>query len=174
MIAVLENTPPWVLALFAVLLWLGIQRLNPRVVPVWRVFLTPAIFVAWGIATLAMKAAASFPLALDWLLLASAGSVLALVAVDLSGLGVDRARGLVRLPGSRLPLIRNLLIFGAKYAIGVTVARHPEWSTSLAPVDVAVSGLALGYFLGWTTRFVRAHRRAAAVDLAVGAQERSM
>jgi hypothetical protein len=169
MIAILQHTPLWVLAVFAVLLWLGLQALRPRVVSTWRVFLTPAVFIAWGLVTLALRATAAPPLLLDWLLAAAAGASLALMTVRMSGLGIDRDRGLVRLPASPLPLIRNLSIFAAKYVIAATSARHPEWSAALAPWDVAVSGLALGYFLGWSARFWLAQRHAAGADLG-GAQ----
>jgi hypothetical protein len=163
---ILEGTPLWVFAVFALLLWLGLQALRPRIVQTWRVFLTPAVFIAWGLATLAVNLAGAPMLVLDWLLAAGVGGALAMMTVRLPGLGVDRERGLVRLPASRLPLIRNMLIFGAKYVIAVAVARHPEWRAALAPWDIAVSGLALGYFLGWSLRFARAHRRAAGTDLA--------
>jgi hypothetical protein len=86
-------------------------------------------------------------------------AAIAWTTTRLDGVRIDRARQRVSLPGSALPLIRNLLIFSAKYGLAVAVAIAPASRASLAFWDVAVSGASAGYFLSWLARFVSAYRR---------------
>ena len=157
---ILANTPWWVFLLLALLVWLGASALRPRTVPLRRVFITPAIFVTWGLVGVAMAAQAAPAIVPDWGLAAVACCSLAFFSVRLKGLRADHSRAMVELPGSRLPLIRNLAIFAAKYGLAATMARHPGMRGELLPWDMAVSGAAFGYFLGWTLRFLVSYRRA--------------
>lgn len=167
----LQGTPWWVFVVFAVLVWLGVQALRPRVLALPRVFLTPAVFIGWGVVNLVVAANAAPFVLLDWLLTAVAGAALALATTGIDGMRVDRDHGLVHLPASWLPLLRILLIFAAKYAIAAIGTVRPELHGALLPWDIAVSGLSAGYFLGWTTRFVRRYRRVADVDLLARSSE---
>jgi hypothetical protein len=161
---ILQGTPGWVFALFALLLVLGLRATGPRLVGVPQLLFTPAAFVTWGIASLLARPDAFPLLAGDWLVSAAAGATLAIVTVRFGALRVDRAGGRVRLAGSWWPLARNLLIFGVKYGIGVAIAMHPDMRASLAPWDIAVSGASAGYFLGWLGKFAMQYRRAPALE----------
>lgn len=162
---ILQGTPWWVYGVFALLVVLGAQALKPRVVTLRKLLITPAIFIAWGIASLTAKASLSPLLVADWLAAGLAGGALALATSRVLALQVDRASGLLQLPGSVLPLARNLLIFAAKYALAVAVAVDPGEASRLAFWDVAVSGLSAGYFIGWVLRLVRVYRAAPSVAL---------
>jgi hypothetical protein len=161
----LQGTPWWVYGVFVVLLGLGAQALRPRVVSFRKLLITPAIFIVWGIASLATKAALSPFLVADWLAAALAGGALALATTRLLALQVDRDGGLLQLPGSLLPLARNLLIFATKYVLAVAAAIDPGEASRLAFWDVAVSGLSAGYFIGWVLKLVRVYRAAPTVAL---------
>jgi hypothetical protein len=163
---ILINTPWWVFLLLALLVWLGVSALRPRTVPLRRVFITPAVFVCWGLVGLATAAQAAPAIIPGWSLAAIAFCALAFFSVRLKGLRADHSRAMVELPGSWLPLIRNLTIFAAKYVLAATMARRPELRDQLLPWDMAVSGAAFGYFLGWTLRFLMSYRRAGG-DLAL-------
>lgn len=162
---ILVNTPWWVFLLFLLLVWLGVQARRPRIVSLRRVFITPAIFIGWGIVGLLGRVLGAPLLLADWLVFALCGGALAATTVRLGGMSVDRGQGLVHLPGSVLPLIRNLSIFAAKYLLAVAMALHPASLAALTAADVAVSGLSAGYFLGWVARFVMAYRSAPDRDL---------
>ncbi|HUH85832.1 MAG TPA: DUF6622 family protein [Stellaceae bacterium] len=156
--AILSGTPWWVFVLFAVFVALGVQALKPRSLPLARVFITPAVFIGWGLSSL-VAAAKAAPLVLPGAIAAAAiGFALAALTVRLDALRAEPGR--VTLPGSALPLFRNLLIFAAKYVIAVASAMRPDWHPTLLLADMAVSGLAIGYFLGWTLRLVGGYRRA--------------
>jgi len=163
LVEIVRRTPPWVFALFAYLVWIGIKRLRPRARDVRAVWITPAIFIVWGLAGLWQHGG---PLALtlaDWLGGALVGG--ALGAVPAQRLTADRVRGRVLQRASAAPLLRNVVLFGAHYALNVLSAIHPGQRASLMLWDVAVSGLGAGYFAGWATRFMAAYRSAPQVDL---------
>ncbi len=149
LLVVLQNTSWWVFALFALLMWLGLQALRPRTLPIWRLLMTPAVFIGWGITSLA----ASPLLLVDWSVTALIGAAIAWAT---SGhFKIDRGR--VSLPGNAFPLVRNLLIFSAKYGLAVTAAIS---HSNLAVWDIAVSGASAGYFVGWLLRLASAYRQA--------------
>ncbi|HEY1935293.1 MAG TPA: DUF6622 family protein [Acetobacteraceae bacterium] len=159
-IGFLSHTPVWVFALFGVLMAFGVQALRPRSVSVLRLLVVPAVFITWGTISLGLLVAGAPWLVLDWL---AAGAVGALVARQLAPLNTfrfDRNSGRVSLPGSVLPLARNLSIFVVKYALGVAIAVAPAWHAQIASWNVAVSGLSAGYFAAWLLRFARAYRSA--------------
>ena len=58
-VVILQNTPKWVFALFAVLIVLGVQALRARTLPIWRFLITPVIFIGWGVASLALQSLSS-------------------------------------------------------------------------------------------------------------------
>jgi hypothetical protein len=160
LIVILQHTPMWVMALLALLVVLGVQALRPRTVSVWRLLTVPAVFIVWGLITLATRSAGTPVLLLDWLAAATAGLAIGWSTARLDGVAFDRARGLVSVPGSTFPLLRNIVLFAVKYALAAAVAIVPAHRGELVPWDVAVSGLAAGYFIGWLVRFALKYRSA--------------
>jgi len=156
-LAILQHIPLWVFAVFALLVWFGVQGLSARTVPLWRLLVTPAVFIAWGVIALALRSAPI--LIADWAAAAAIGAAIAWTTVRLDGVEIDRTRGILRLPGSWLPLIRNMTIFSAKFALALAIARAPAWRETLAAWDIAVSGASTGYFMGWLARLALAYRR---------------
>jgi hypothetical protein len=169
-LAILRNTPWFIYVLFAVVLALGVQALRSRVISVWRLLVAPAVFIGWGLTSLAIQSVSSPILIVVWLVAAAIGAAIAWTTTHLRGVRIDRARQLVSLPGATLPLIRNLLIFSAKYGLGVAIALAPAWHADLAICDLAVSGASAGYFLGWLARFLSAYRSTTDQNLATQAQ----
>jgi hypothetical protein len=162
---VLANTPWWVFLLLALLIGLGVQALRPRAVALSRVFIMPAVFLSWGLISLALTSRGAPLLLLAWSVAAAAGAVLALTSFRAAGLRLERGR--VHFPGSALPLTRNLLIFLVKYALAVAIARSPDLREQLQLWDIGVSGVIAGYFIGWMARFVVFYCRASAAEPAL-------
>ena len=158
MFAIVTHTPLWVWPLLALLLWLGVVALRRRAVPLWRLLVVPALFITWGGLSLVQRAQATPSFALVWLGAAVLGAVLARALWRLEAAAPDRARNLVTVRGTALPLVRNIVLFVAKYALAVAMARAP--TPLLALGDIAVSGLGAGYFLGWIAMLARAYRAA--------------
>lgn len=161
-LVVLEHTPWWVLAILAVLIFTGVQALRPRVVPVGRLLLVPGIFIGWGILSVVQRSAATPVLALDWIAADALGVAIGWTTARLDGFAFAADGRFVRVPGSPMPLVRNAVIFVARYALAVAAAFAATATAhaQLVAWDVAVSGLATGYFVGWLARFARARRTA--------------
>jgi hypothetical protein len=161
-IAVVTHTPPWVFAALAYLIWMGIKGLQPRTLPLARVFITPAIFIVWGVVGMAGR---HLPLQLNaaaWIGGAALGALPG-VLTSPRRVELNRARNLVHFEGSPFPMIRNLTIFGLRYGLAVAAATAHGDDPGLAMVATAVSGLSAGYFLGWTAMFWRTLTRAPAL-----------
>lgn len=159
---ILQFTPPWVFGLLALLVVLGCQALRPRTLPVWRLLLLPLVFGTWGLVTLATRSVASPVLLLAWVVAATAGLLVAWRTARLDRIVVDRLHGRVDVPGSALPLIRNLLVFSVKYILTAAIAIVPAHQDSLILWNFGFSGLMAGYFIGWLVRFALKYRMAVA------------
>ncbi len=160
-IAILVHTPWWAWALCALLVARGVPALRTRTVPAVRLLIVPAVFMAWGIGNLAMRSAGSPALAVAWFACAAAGIAIGWQTTRLDGMRIDRAAGRVTLPGSVVPLVRNLTIFVVKYALGVAAALAPDWRADIALWSIGVSGLSAGYFAAWVLRLALRYRGAA-------------
>ncbi len=171
LVRIVEGTPWWVWLLFAYLVVRGIKALRPSTGPVWRFAILPAVFLAWGIASLAN----------DFGITAlSAGSYLAGLAVG-AGLGwlmpggqairADRAHGLVQVPGGPTTLFLILAIFAVKYCFGVWMGMEPEVIAQgwFVMANCGLSGLIAGMFAGRFARLVRAYRTRPEEDLSAQA-----
>ena len=49
---ILTNTPLWVFALLAYLIWQGSQSLRPSTRPIWRMLIVPLVFFLMGLSRL--------------------------------------------------------------------------------------------------------------------------
>lgn len=147
-IAILINTPPWVFALLALLVWPGCMALRPTSQPLPRMLIVPAVFFLMGLSRLALGGK-TIDLLLVWVASAAVFAALALSTGPRS-VTVDGATGRIQRPGSVIPLVRNLTVFGLQYAVAVVTAMKLEASWQVATAGQAVSGACAGYFLGWT------------------------
>jgi len=168
---VFHGTPLWVFALFGYLVWAGLRSLRVSARKVGRIWITPAIFIAWGVIGLFMRSGLLAVNLMHWLVAALVGAGVGLLASV--PLQVDARSNLVIQPGSVVPLIRNVAIFGAHYVLNVLTAVKPEMSAHFMTWDIYVSGASAGYFAGWAIRFVRSYREAGAAVRAACASARA-
>ena len=120
--------------------------------------LVPVFFIGWGVLSVVQRSGAAPMLGLDWIVAAFVGGVIGWATTSPTGFVFEGLT--VRLAGSPMQLVRNLIVFIAKYSLAVATAFAvtAEARAQLAFWDVAMSGLAAGYFLGWIARFVSARR----------------
>jgi hypothetical protein len=153
---ILHNTPIWVFALLGFLIWRGLQARRAKTQPFWRLLIVPLIFLVMGLSRLAMARDGIEPL-LAWL-----AAALVLFAVALSRhprlVVVDRTSGLVTLPGSAIPLVRNVTVFLLQYGVAVASAMKLQPELAVAILGHAVSGASAGYFSGWIWALWRFYR----------------
>jgi hypothetical protein len=143
---ILQRTPPWVFALFAVLLVLGVLQSRPRAIGRTRVAMMPAIFLPlslWGV----WNAFGPEPLAFGaWL--AAVGTAVLLNRYFRVPRQVSYAPDtrLFRVAGSWVPLAMMMAIFFTRYAIAVATAMQPALKTM--PSFAAAVGFAYGLMSG--------------------------
>ena len=155
-IAVIVHTPFYVWFGFAYLVWQGVQALRPRTMPVWRVLLVPALFIASGVLPLFWRAGGGLLLA-SW----AVAAVLFWPVGRATGprvLAVDRLAGRLTRAGSPVPLVRNLVDFALQYGLAVASALHAGPALPLAVASRAVSGATAGYFAGWAVAVMLCYR----------------
>ncbi len=153
-VAVVTHTPIWVFAVLAYLVWMGVRGLRPRTLPLARVFITPAVFIVWGLVGAAGRHLPPGLTAAAWI----GGAVMGAIPGALTSprrIEVNRALHQVHFEGDPFPLARNLTIFCLRYGLAVAAATSHGADPQLAVVATVVSGLSAGYFLGWTAMFWR-------------------
>jgi hypothetical protein len=156
---ILLNTPWWAFAVFALLIVLGLVARKSRTVSIWRLMIAPAVFIGWGAVKFAYQQPASATMLASWALAAAVGIALGFVTSRMRGVTVDRAQGLVSLPGSYAPMVRYLLTFLVLYGLGVATAMLPAMRYELMFWNMAVSALSAGYFFGWAAKLASVYRR---------------
>jgi hypothetical protein len=151
---ILTNTPLWVFALLAYLIWQGSQSLRPRTQPIWRMLIVPLVFFLMGVSRLVTVRDGEIEPLLAWL---AAAVLFALLALSRKPklLAVDRKSGTVTRPGSATPLARNITVFVLQYAVAVATAMKLEPHAAVAIIGHAVSGASAGYFSGFAVALLR-------------------
>src|SRR5713101_440841 len=154
---ILTNTPLWVFALLAYLIWQGSQSLRPRTQPIWRMLIVPLVFFLMGLSRLVTARDRGIEPLLGWLV---AAVLFALLALSLRPtlLAVDRKSGTVTRPGSSTPLARNIMVFVLQYGVAVATAMKLEPHAAVAIIGHAVSGASAGYFSGFAAALLRRYR----------------
>jgi hypothetical protein len=154
---ILTNTPLWVFALLAYLIWQGSQSLRPRTQPIWRMLIVPLVFFLMGLSRLVTARDSGLEPLLAWLV---AALLLALLALSRRPklLAADKKSGAVTRPGSAIPLVRNITVFVLQYAVAVATAMKLEPHAAVAIIGHAVSGARAGYFSGFAVALVRRYR----------------
>ena len=154
-IGIISHTPLWAWVVLAYLVWQGLQATQPRNTPIWRLMIVPAVFIVMGLSRIALH-----PENGPWPLLSWIAGALVFVVLGLSTrpklLAVDRTTMRVTRAGSRMPLVRNLVVFGLQYAVTVTATLDPHSNAAL--VGRAISGASAGYFIGWIIALLRQYR----------------
>lgn len=162
LLQILQRTPPWVFALFVVLVLFGLLQTRTREITVARITTLPLVLIGLSLAGIAGTFGAN-PTALAAWLAALAGAVLLNRAVKWPRrvtYVADTRRFLVE--GSWLPLAVMMLIFFTRYAVAVTLAMRPALATApWLPIAVSFAyGLMSGAFLARALRIFSARSEA--------------
>ena len=165
---IIANTPAWVWALLAFLLFMGIRALRTSTAPLWRIAIMPTIFFSWGIVSLYGLHGIGMTRLLPWMAALIAGILIGSLIASMQPIRADKVRHLVQVPGGPLTLILILLIFATKYAFGFLHATRPTlfaeprfWVS-----EIAISGVLAGMFVGRFVGLWRRYRAAPHEDLA--------
>jgi O-antigen/teichoic acid export membrane protein len=157
-VRILANTPVWVFALLAYLVWQGWQSLQSRTQPIWRMLIVPLVFFMMGVSRLVTARDNGWEPLLAWFVAALLFAALAF-SHGPRLLAVDQKNGQVTRPGSVTPLVRNLTVFVLQYGVAVATAMKLEPHAAVAIIGHAVSGASAGYFSGWAAALLRRYVR---------------
>ncbi len=145
LLAIVQHTPPWVWALLAALLALGLAQARARRVGPTRAALLPAAMLAWslwGVAT-SFGSAPALP---AWAAGASAAALATRRLGAPAGTRWSAQAHAFQLPGSWLPLALILALFCCKFATGALLALRPALGAD--PAFATGASLAFGAFSG--------------------------
>ena len=145
-IAIVQHTPVWVWGLLAVLVGLGLWQTRSREMSLARVTVLPLVVLGLSLAGV-FSAFGHLPIApAAWL--AGVGTALGLArrAVAVNGASWSAQRGVLRVPGSWLPLVLIVSLFAIKYGAGASLAMVPSLATDTT--FAGLCSLAYGSFSG--------------------------
>lgn len=154
---IVASIPSWVFVVFAVLVALGVRALRSRPTRLPLLLIAPLAFVGWGIFSLKADLA-QHPQLFAAL---GAGTLLGLIIAAVTAHidpKIEHRGDEVIIAGSALPLIRNLLIFAAKFALTFAAMADPAQREPLLIWNVGLFGLTIGYFGVWTALLLARHQ----------------
>ncbi len=159
--AIVTNTPAWVWGLLVLVTALGLISLRPRMMPLWRVFITPIVFIVWGLSGVWSRPFSAEEIVMLW----GGGGLVGCSIGLLTGpeIILAQVRGhKVLLKRTYAPLLRSWLIFFSHYVL-IVAARFlaKEQVIFALMADVTVSGVSAGYFIGWSISLVERFRKQA-------------
>jgi hypothetical protein len=149
-ITVLRYTPWWVWPLLILIIWLGIRGLRPYQTTPERVTFLPALFT--GIALISLAQTAARPTAiLVWLAGFVVGGLVGALWTYRLPVSVEKDRRLISVPGSAFWLAVGLVLFGARYAMGIYLGFHRAARQEVfwIVLPFAISGFGCGMSLSW-------------------------
>jgi putative Mn2+ efflux pump MntP len=159
---IILNTPVWVWALLAFLIYRGILASVDREVTLKRLLIIPAIMLALSVQGIVSTFGITPATALAWVPFIGVGAVLAWALFRRDSVTALPPKAAVFLRGSWTPLMLMMGIFLTKYAVGVTLAMQPNHAHELlfAAGVCALYGLFNGVFIGQVLRVFSIYRHA--------------
>lgn len=159
---IVGNTPVWVWAILAFLLYRGTLASVDRETSLKKVFIIPVVMLVLSLQGIVSAFGAGSDALLVWLVALAIGIILSRQLFDRDSIRADPQRQVVFQRGSWIPLTLMMGIFLTKYAVGVTLALHPAFRQEplFAATICAIYGLFNGIFIGKLLGIVAIYRRA--------------
>jgi hypothetical protein len=158
---IVTHTPLYVWAILGFLVYRGVLASREREVDVKKLCIIPLVMLALSLQSVRASFGMDGAAPLLWLAGTAAGAVLGWRLSDMAGIAADPARGVLRQPGSWMPLAMMLSIFCLKYALAVSLAVAPSLLQQAVFVATAcgLCGLFSGVLLGRLLRSLAVYRR---------------
>ncbi|MBL8345169.1 MAG: hypothetical protein JNN03_06990 [Rubrivivax sp.] len=168
LLQILRHTPPWVFALFAVLLAAGLTQLSTRRAGLGRLAALPLGMSAWSLYGTVAAFGFVVNVLMAWVLGLALVAGLVLLRPAPAGAAYDPAGRRFTVPGSAWPLALMMVIFFARYATGVAAALSPDMAASAPFITGAAMlyGALSGAFVGRAARLSRLAARSGGQRLA--------
>lgn len=167
---ILINTPVWVWALLAFLVYRGVVMSRNRQVTLRSLFILPVLMTALSLQGLIQHFGIRFESVGFWFISTVCVSVLNAAFLNKTGFRVVSER-YIHMQGSWMPLVLMMLIFSCKYAENIAVAVQPALRDSTVFIGVCsisfgiMNGLFFGKLLGILSLLTK-HKQAASIKTA--------
>ena len=129
-ITIIQKTPLWVWAVFLYLLIMGAQALKSKSVPLFRLLISPVIFVTWSLLSISQKYGLTIITAGWWALFLVVGLGVGYQMGQRLIMAIDVKNRLVVLAGTIVPLLLSITFFAVKYFLNVTFKLYPYAQTN--------------------------------------------
>ena len=140
--SIITGTPIWVWGILAYIVYVGIQATKERIVSIPKLFIIPIILIA-----LRYNVFLSDHAALCGFSICGGTGLGFWVTTKNSGIILKEISS-VKLPGSYITLVFLLSFFLLKYVFGYLSSAHNPIAVEYAYIEVLLSSLLTGYFLG--------------------------
>lgn len=159
---ILFNTPLWVWAILAFLVYRGILASLDRETSLKKLFIIPFVMLVLSLQGIASAFGTGSTAMLSWLAAAVVGGALSWQLFKPDSVRPDPQRQVVFQRGSWVPFMLMMGIFFTKYVVSVTLALHADYKQDVLFVAAVCSlyGLFNGVFLGKLLGILAAYRRA--------------
>lgn len=159
---ILTKAPFWVWIVLIMLIKAAIAALKTRTVPLKKLLIMPSIFFLWGFYSLMLRY--NIQAICIWPLTLLVGCYIGWQLVKKQKFKIDRKEKTIILPGSPALLLISLPFFIFKFAMNYSYARYPTSISSLTLLDVAVSGIISGQFIGKSLLYYSKFRESVSVE----------
>jgi hypothetical protein len=156
MLDILQGTPLWVYAVFALICYYGLRALATTRESRRSLLLTPVILLVWSLWSVNLGEHPLLALG-AWAGGAALGSLLAMLLFTSVGVLLEADGEALLIPGTLKILGISLLFFAVKYWIGYQGAVHPEHAASVQMLGIsgAAAGFTVGLFCGRALKLYR-------------------
>lgn len=153
------HTPWWVYVLLGYLIAVGIKASKKRIIPFWKIFVLPTIFLSISIQNLTTIENIEYLSIGSWIVAMLVGSLFGWWQVKRLNIKIDKKCLLIQIPGSWDTLLVILIIFIAKYYFGYEKATNPvlvaqlKFKISMLVLSGVCTGLFLGKLFGYMSHY---------------------
>jgi hypothetical protein len=153
MVEIIEKTPAYAWILLVYLLAFGIRARKPQVVPFTAILIMPIVFSIWSGYSLFSRYGYQWITVTGFVFSLTMGSFVGSWMMRGFSLKFDKVKRLVQLPGSWLPLILSLSMFGLRYFLGVSYVL--KFETPYLLIAEFGTNFISGCFLGRIAHYFR-------------------
>ncbi|MBP2645648.1 MAG: hypothetical protein H6Q75_1088 [Firmicutes bacterium] len=143
------HTPWWVFILLGYLILVGISALQTRIIPLYKIFTIPLLFIFWAVYTL-LHTTSDNTVIISWATTLLLGGLAGFYHIFRLDIKVDRKNFCIQIPGSWHTLVIMQLIFSSKYYFSYDQAVHPQHAKLLIYMlcMFSIGGLLTGFLQG--------------------------
>lgn len=152
----LSGTPTWVWFVFGYLIFIGIRALNDRVVYIPTLLIIPIVLAGMKYQIFLGGTLMTW---VSYFACLGSSTFLSFKMATKQKVQIISERFEVKLPGNYSTLVILMSFFAVKYFFGYMNATQPDLYRDLSIVEIGISGIFSGYFLGKAINYLNCYMR---------------